>query len=265
MADEVDVVVATIAFGMGIDKPNVRFVYHHDASDSLDSYYQEIGRAGRDGLPADATLFFRTEDLGLRQFFASGGRAGADSLTTLVEAIDAVIGPVAPEVLGHVTKLSPTKLEAALRRLAKTGAIELLPNGDVTGRPGADLVSAAAAALRAEDAFRRTEQSRVEMMRAYAETRGCRRRFLLGYFGEHLDGACGNCDTCEAGLVDADVGAVGGDGSFLLPGAEVVHTAWGRGTVVRTDDEVVVVLFDDMGYKTLALDMVESRRLLQPL
>ena len=58
---------------MGVDKPNVRFVLHSEPSDSVDSYYQEIGRAGRDGEPADAVLFYRAEDLGLRRFFAGGG------------------------------------------------------------------------------------------------------------------------------------------------------------------------------------------------
>ena len=72
MADELDVVVATTAFGMGIDKPDVRFVLHADVPDSVDTYYQEIGRAGRDGQPAEAVLFYRQEDLGLRKFFASG-------------------------------------------------------------------------------------------------------------------------------------------------------------------------------------------------
>src|SRR3954449_890366 len=73
MAGEgVDVVVATIAFGMGVDKPNVRFVFHHDVSESVDAYYQEMGRGGRDGEPAQACLFWRPEDLGLRRFFAGG-------------------------------------------------------------------------------------------------------------------------------------------------------------------------------------------------
>jgi ATP-dependent DNA helicase RecQ len=73
MADRVDVVVATIAFGMGIDKPNVRFVFHAEISESLDEYYQEIGRGGRDGDPARAVLFYRPEDVGMRRFFAGGG------------------------------------------------------------------------------------------------------------------------------------------------------------------------------------------------
>ena len=73
MQDEIAVVVATVAFGLGIDKPNVCFVFHAAISDSLDSYYQEIGRAGRDGVPARALLFYRQEDLGLRRFFAGGG------------------------------------------------------------------------------------------------------------------------------------------------------------------------------------------------
>ena len=77
MADDLAVVVATVAFGLGINKPNVRFVFHAAVSDSPDSYYQEIGRAGRDGAPARALLFYRQEDLGLRRFLAGGGQVDA--------------------------------------------------------------------------------------------------------------------------------------------------------------------------------------------
>src|SRR4051794_12114116 len=73
MADELDAIAATTAFGMGVDKPNVRFVLHSEPSDSVDSYFQEVGRAGRDGEPAEAVLFYRPQDLRLRRFFAGGG------------------------------------------------------------------------------------------------------------------------------------------------------------------------------------------------
>ena len=102
------------------------------------------------------------------------------------------------------------------------------------------------------------------MMRAYAETTGCRRRFLLGYLGEHLDERCGYCDTCEDGSAAAadDVHpAVDVDDPFPV-GREVDHREWGAGLVMSTEPDRLTVLFESEGYRTLSLDAVQDEDLL---
>src|SRR5690606_8343230 len=110
-------------------------------------------------------------------------------------------------------------------------------------------------------ARQRVEHSRVEMMRGYAETLDCRRQFLLGYFGQDYPDPCGNCDTCAAGTAE-DRAEDRADG--LAPQSEVVHELWGRGTVMRTEDDRVTVFFPDEGYKTLSVEVVEEEGLLRP-
>src|SRR5581483_728429 len=97
MEDHAEVIVATNAFGMGIDKPNVRFVYHYEVSESLDAYYQEIGRAGRDGEKAEAVLFFRQEDLGVQKFRSSEGKLETRQIERVAEIISDREGPVDTE------------------------------------------------------------------------------------------------------------------------------------------------------------------------
>ncbi len=260
--DGLDVVVATTAFGMGIDKPNVRYVFHFAISESLDSYYQEIGRAGRDGAPAAAVLFFRNEDLGLRRFFAGGAELGADQLLGVAVTVARSDGPVGLADLAERTGLSQTKLTTAVSRLEEAGAVELLPGGEVAAvEGGTHPVDAAEEAARSEEAHLRIEQSRVEMIRGYAEARSCRREYLLNYFGEQIGGACGNCDNCRKA---GDHGATGDE--LVVPFAQdqrVVHREWGEGLLVRTDGETITVLFDDVGYKTLSLRLLMEHDLLR--
>ena len=128
--DEYRVIVATIAFGMGIDKSNVRFVMHHDVSKNIEGYYQETGRAGRDGLRSDAILYYSAGDI------------------------------------------------IKLRRFAQ-----------VEGNPQQSAIS----------------QKKLQLMQDYCEQEGCRRQYLMEYFGEQFPAYCGSCDYCLSSLEEKDV------------------------------------------------------------
>ena len=258
----VDVVVATIAFGMGVDKPNVRFVFHHDVSESVDSYYQELGRAGRDGSPARACLFWRPEDLGLRRFFA-GGQVEKDAIERVARLLVAANRAVDPADMLDDTQLSRTKLITAIHRLEDAGFVEERDDGRVRATGGqAGLEDAIAHAAEAEEHRHEFDRSRVDMIRAYAERRGCRRAFILGYFGEEYEPPCGNCDNCDAGHgVEPEAER---DGAFSA-GDRVAHEEWGEGTVGQVERGQITIVFDDVGYKTLDAGLVEERGLLKPL
>ena len=241
----VDVMVATSAFGMGVDKPDIRYVVHAHVPESLDSYYQEVGRAGRDGNPAQAVLFYRPEDLSLSRFFTGGVPRRAD-----VQKVVTAVGGSGPDEIDRAALAEQTGLGPRL--IGRV--LNLLSEVDI------DADGPAAAVVRRAEAHRDLQRSRIDMIRGYAETLECRRQVLLAYFGEDLAEPCGSCDTCADGTAYEQRRLE--QASAFEANATVRHEEFGAGTVLDDDGQVLTVLFDDVGYKTLSVAVVREQGLL---
>jgi ATP-dependent DNA helicase RecQ len=185
------------------------------------------------------------------------------SLQKVATLVQHAGGPIEPTELAEEMDLSATRLSGLVNLLEQAGALQVQPDGVIDAGEGApEPAVAAELAVEVAESHRRVEKSRIEMMRGYAETSGCRRQYLLAYFGEAYDEQCGNCDTCEAGTASEQPDAA--ESPYPLQ-SRVAHATWGEGVVMRYEGDRIVVLFEDVGYRTLSLQTVRQRGLLTPL
>lgn len=207
-----DVVVATNAFGMGIDRADVRFVAHFDVPGSVEAYYQEAGRAGRDGEPAECDLLFNYADTRTQEFFIEGNNPGADVILDLYAAIYRLSGANNEGVVMSIKDLADMlnvkntmQVSSAISALVRANYLERYDvpgerkRGTRLSRPElkeSDLELDHKALAEKE---RRDSAKLESMIKLCYDQNTCRQEWILDYFGEPDTSPCGTCDICDEG------------------------------------------------------------------
>ncbi|HLW37816.1 MAG TPA: RecQ family ATP-dependent DNA helicase, partial [Candidatus Eremiobacteraceae bacterium] len=264
MNEDVKIVVATNAFGLGIDKANIRFVIHYDLPGSVEAYTQEAGRAGRDGEESVCLLLYRQSDTRVQNYFLTGKYPDVEEVQKVygtLQYFEQQDNGVSLSDLRKISQLPLTKLKVILALLKKGNFIRNVSKGTYGLPPALKKRADRSLNLASYETKKSYDQSKLAMMLQYCETRSCRRKFILNYFGEEYDlPNCGACDNCRAALATGETIKIidVASGDFRIGGI-VYHRKFGQGTVERAERDLVTVLFPSHGYKTLLATAVSRQ------